>query len=59
MCTSSSTPAMHNIIDINFARLDGLMECRIDITILIGSSNETTCRGACFNKPLHIDTETF
>jgi hypothetical protein len=50
---------MHNIIDINFARLDGLMECRIDITILIGSSNETTCRGACFNKPLHIDTETF
>lgn len=33
---------MHNIIDINFDCLVGLMECRINITILIGSGNETT-----------------
>jgi hypothetical protein len=53
------TGNMHNIIDINFARLVGLMERRIDITILIGSNNETACREAYFNMPLHIATETF
>jgi hypothetical protein len=53
------TSAMHNIIDNNFARLVGLMEHHIDIVILIGSSNEITCRAACFNVPLHINTKTF
>jgi hypothetical protein len=53
------TGAMHNIIDNNFARLVGLMEHHINTMILIGSSNEIACRGACFNMPLHIDTKTF
>jgi hypothetical protein len=35
------------------------MEHHIDTMILIGSSNEIACRGACFNVPLHIDTKTF
>jgi hypothetical protein len=35
------------------------MERHIDITIHIGRNNETACRGACFNMPLHINIETF
>jgi hypothetical protein len=35
------------------------MEHHINTMILIGSSNEIACRGACFNMPLHIDTKTF
>lgn len=53
------TGAMHNIIDTNFAHLVGIMELRINMTILVGSGNEIADQGACFNMPLCINTETF
>jgi hypothetical protein len=52
--------ATHNIIDINFARLIGLLEQCNDTTILVGSGNEFSCRAASsFNIPLRIDAEVF
>ena len=49
------TGAMHNIIDINVARLIGLQEQRINTAILVDSGNEVPCRAAAFGVPLHID----
>lgn len=51
--------ATHNVIIINFARWVGLMERRINTTILIGSGDEIACWGACFNVPLRIDSKMF
>jgi hypothetical protein len=53
------TGATHNILDINVARLIGLLEQCIDTAILVGSANEVSCRAASFSAPLRIDTEIF
>jgi hypothetical protein len=53
------TGTTHNIIDINIARLIGLLEQRIDTTILIGSGNEVPCHAAAFSVPLRINTDIF
>jgi hypothetical protein len=50
--------ATHNVIDINSARLIGLLEQRINNTILVGSNTKVLCWAASFNVPLHIDAET-
>ena len=53
------TSATHNILDINFSWLAGLMEQCINTMILMHSDNEIAYWGACFNMPLQIDSETF
>ena len=37
------TGATHNVIEINIAHLIGLLEQRMDTTILVGSGNEVQC----------------
>jgi hypothetical protein len=51
--------AMHNIININVARLIGLQEQHINTAILVGSRNEVPCRVAAFSVPLQIDADVF
>lgn len=53
------TGATHNVNDINFARIMGIMERRINTTIIIGSGTKITCRSASYNVPLRVDNETF
>lgn len=45
------TGATHNVNDINFARIMGIMERRINTTIIIGSGTKITCRSASYNVP--------
>lgn len=45
------TGTTHNIIDINFTCLIGLLKQRINTTILVGSGNEVTCRGGMLQRP--------
>ena len=51
--------ATHNVIDINFAGLVGMMERRISTTILVGNKTEINCNSAAYNVPLQINTESF
>jgi predicted aspartyl protease len=51
--------ATHNIIDINVARIIGLLEQRIETTILVGSGTATPCRVMSFIIPLRIDADVF
>ena len=53
------TGATHNVIDINVARPIGLLEQRINTTILIGSGHEISCRAGAFSVQLCIDVESF
>ena len=53
------TDATHNDIDSSITHINGLTECRINTTVLIGSDMELANWGACFTIPLRINCETF
>jgi hypothetical protein len=53
------TGVTHSFTNMNFARLIGLQEHRIDTTIFIGNGNEVSCKAAAFNVSIRIDGVVF
>lgn len=59
VCILVNTGPTHNIINSRSAYLIGPEEHHIATMVLVGSGTLLACRGACFNVPLRIDSETF
>jgi hypothetical protein len=53
------TGVTHSFTNINFVRLIGLQEHRIDTTIFIGNGNEVPCKATTFNVSIRIDGVVF